>query len=106
VVLRRSLALFVATAIMMVMMAVTPAFVQPGRSENSCGASNPVFGKLRLRSEHSAIAGSKTNRCFWTNPKSPILVRRARRKRVLESDVSNQAGRARVLGQPRPYFLP
>jgi hypothetical protein len=106
VVLSISLALFVATAIITIMMAVTPAFVQPGRSDNSCGASNPVFGKRRLRSEHSAIAGSKTNRCFWTNPKSPILVRRARRKRVLESDVSNQAGRARVLGQPRPYFLP
>jgi hypothetical protein len=96
VVLRRSLALFVATA-MMVMMAVSRLSSNLG-SENCCGASNPEFGKPRLRSEHSAIAGSKTFRCFGINPKAPILVRRARRKRVLESDVFDQAGWARGLG--------
>jgi hypothetical protein len=97
VVLRRSLALFVATAIMMVMMAVTPAFVQPGRSENSCGASNQSSENPRLRSEHSAIAGVENEPLFRDKPKAPILVRRAaRRKPVLESDVFNQAGRARA----------
>jgi hypothetical protein len=42
VVLRRSLALFVATVVMMV---VSPGWAKAGGSENSCGASNAEFGK-------------------------------------------------------------
>jgi hypothetical protein len=70
VVLRRSLALFVVTV---VMMAVSPGWAKAWGSENGCGASNAEFGKPpRLRSEHSAIAGSKTIPCFRTNPKAPF----------------------------------
>ena len=44
-VLRRRLAVLVATAMMVAMMAAaSPAFAQPGGSENSCGASNPNIG--------------------------------------------------------------
>jgi hypothetical protein len=64
-VLRRSLALFVATA-MMVMMAVSPAFVQPGGVRIAAERPTGVRKNPRLRSEHSAIAGSKTIRFFWT----------------------------------------
>ena len=67
--LRISLVLFVASA-MMVMMAVSRLSCNPG-SENSCEASNPEFGNPPLRSEHSAIAGSKTIRCFGIDPKAP-----------------------------------
>ena len=43
-VLKRRLAVLVATAMMLAMMAVaSPAFAQPGGSENSCGKANPSF---------------------------------------------------------------
>jgi hypothetical protein len=43
-VLRRRLAVLVATAMMVAMMAAaSPAFAQPGGSENSCGKANPAF---------------------------------------------------------------
>jgi len=43
-VLRRRLAVLVATAMMLAMMVVaSPAFAGPGGSENSCGKANPSF---------------------------------------------------------------
>jgi hypothetical protein len=93
VVLRRSLALFVATVVMMVMMAVSRVGRKPGGMCIAVERPTRSSENPRLRSEHSAIAGSKIIPCFRTNPKAPILVRRARRKRVLENDVSHQAGR-------------
>jgi hypothetical protein len=71
VVLRRGLALFVATAMMMVMMAVSPAFVQPGGSENSCGASNPEFGKPPSKERALGNCRVEYYPLFREKPESP-----------------------------------
>jgi hypothetical protein len=71
VVLRRSLALLVATAMMMVMMAVSSAFAQPGGSENSCGASNPEFGKPPSKGRTLGKCGIENNPLFPDKPESP-----------------------------------
>jgi len=69
VVLRRSLALFVVTV---VMMAVSPGWAKAGGVRIAAERPTRSSENPRLRSEHSAIAGSKTIPCFRTNPKAPF----------------------------------
>jgi hypothetical protein len=90
VVSRRSLALFVVTV---VMMAVSPGWAKAGRSENSCGASNAEFGKAPSKERTLGNCGVENRGLFSDKPEGLILVRRPRRNRVLENDVSHQAGR-------------
>jgi hypothetical protein len=69
VVLRRSLALFVATA-MVEMMAVSRLSSNPG-SENNFGASNPEFRKPPSRERALGNCGVENNPLFRDKPESP-----------------------------------
>jgi hypothetical protein len=78
-----------------------PAFVQPGECKL---LRNVQPGVRKTSSKERALGncGVENNPLFRDKLEGPILVRRARRKRVLESDVFDQAGRARGLGSPGP----
>jgi hypothetical protein len=69
-VLRKRVAVLVAAA-MMVMMAVSPAFAQPGGSEDSCGASNPEFGQPPSQDRTLGTCGVRNNPNFPDKPESP-----------------------------------
>ena len=92
-VLRRSLALFVVTVVMIVMMAVSPGWAKAGGVR--IAAERPTRSSENPPSKERTLSncGVENNPLFSDKPEGPILVRRPRRNRVLENDLSHQAGR-------------
>ena len=71
--LRKKLATLVAVAAMLAMMTASPAFAQPGGSENSCGASNPEFGQPPSKERTLGTCGVRNNPNFPDKPESPLF---------------------------------
>ena len=70
---RRMVLLLVTTLVVVAMMTVavmaaTPAFAQPGGSENSCGAANPKIGDFPPTADNKDESGQFTDCGFRNNP--------------------------------------